>query len=82
MISRRVLRWRHLARSAMSGAMLKPDPRAGGCFLSLLILTGFAIGLSIGDPVAGALIGTAAGILVALAVWISDRWRRRRGDSG
>lgn len=59
--------------------MLKPDPRAGGCFLSLLILAGFVIGLATGDPVAGALIGTAAGILVALAVWINDRANRRRG---
>ncbi|MEO7654507.1 MAG: hypothetical protein ABIS23_02345 [Sphingomicrobium sp.] len=59
--------------------MIKPDPRAGGCFLSLLILAGFVIGLAMGDPVAGALIGTAAGILVALAVWINDRTNRRRG---
>lgn len=58
--------------------MIKPDPRAGGCFLSLLIIAGFAVGLSFGDPVAGALTGTAAGILVALIVWMADK----RGRSG
>ena len=58
--------------------MIKPDPRAGGCFLSLLILVGFVVGLSQGDPVAGALIGTAAGILLALALWLTDRKRGGR----
>jgi hypothetical protein len=59
--------------------MLKPDPRAGGCFLSLLILAGFVVGLSLRQPVAGVLIGTAIGILVALAVWLTDRRSRRSG---
>ena len=58
--------------------MTRPDPRAGGCFLSLLILVGFIVGLSLGDPVAGALTGTAAGILLALALWLTDRNRGRR----
>jgi hypothetical protein len=53
--------------------MIKPDARAGGCFLSLLIIAGFLVGLSLRNPVAGALIGTAAGIVVALVVWMADR---------
>ena len=57
--------------------MIKPDARAGGCFLSLLIIAGFITGLSLGDPVGGALIGTAAGIVVALLVWLADRKGRR-----
>jgi hypothetical protein len=62
------------ARALCHGkAMIKPDARAGGCFLSLLIIAGFIVGLSLGDPVAGALIGTAAGIVVALLVWMADR---------
>jgi uncharacterized membrane protein (UPF0136 family) len=58
--------------------MTRPDPRAGGCFLSMLILVGFVAGLALGDPVAGALAGTAAGALLALAIWLLDRKRARR----
>jgi hypothetical protein len=58
--------------------MIKPDPRAGGCFLSLLIIGGFIAGLSLGDPVAGALAGTAAGVLLALLIWFADRNRGGR----
>lgn len=58
---------------------LKPDPRAGGCFLSLLILAGFVVGIAFGDPLAGVWIGTLAGIIVAAIVWLSDR-RGRGGD--
>ena len=52
--------------------------RAGGCFLTLFILAGFAGGLAIGDPMMGVLIGTAAGMVVAIAVWLFDRARRGR----
>jgi hypothetical protein len=55
--------------------MLKPDPRAGGCFLTLLILAGFVAGLAYGNPMAGVLAGTGAGALVALLVWLGDRRR-------
>jgi prepilin signal peptidase PulO-like enzyme (type II secretory pathway) len=58
--------------------MIKPDPRAGGCFLSLLIIGGFIAGLALGDPVAGALAGTAVGVLLALAIWLADRNRGGR----
>lgn len=49
--------------------------KAGGCFLTLCILAGFAAGVGIGNPMKGVLIGTAAGAALALALW---RWDRRR----
>ena len=50
--------------------------RAGGCFLGICILAGFPLGLAIGNPMKGVLIGTATGILLALATWLIDRRRR------
>jgi hypothetical protein len=50
--------------------------RAGGCFLTICILAGFPLGLAIGDPMKGILIGTGAGIVVAVATWLIDRARR------
>jgi hypothetical protein len=50
--------------------------RAGGCFLTLCILAGFPLGLAIGNPMKGILIGTGAGIALALATWAVDRQRR------
>jgi hypothetical protein len=51
--------------------------KAGGCFLTICILAGFPLGLAFGNPMKGVLIGTATGILIALATWLIDR--RRRG---
>jgi hypothetical protein len=51
--------------------------KAGGCFLTLCILAGFPLGLAIGNPMKGILIGTGAGIVQALATWLIDS--RRRG---
>jgi hypothetical protein len=50
--------------------------RAGGCFLTICILAGFPLGLAIGNPMKGILIGTGAGILIAIALWLLDRRRR------
>jgi hypothetical protein len=50
--------------------------RAGGCFLTLCILAGFPLGLAIGNPMKGVLIGTGAGIALALVTWAIDRQRR------
>ena len=52
--------------------------RAGGCFLTIFILLGFADGLSIRNPLKGTLIGLAVGVVLALATWLIDR--RRRGE--
>lgn len=49
--------------------------RAGGCLLSICILAGFPLGLTIRNPMKGVLIGTAAGIIIAVAIWLIDRAR-------
>jgi hypothetical protein len=51
--------------------------RAGGCFLTICILAGFPLGLAIGNPMKGVLIGTGAGIALALVTWLTDQ--RRKG---
>ena len=58
-------------------AMQVRRTRAGGCFLTICILGGFVVGLAIGNPMKGVLIGTATGAILALLVWVIDR--RRRG---
>jgi hypothetical protein len=50
--------------------------QAGGCFLTICILAGFAGGIAIGNPMKGGLIGTAAGALLAVLLWLVDRGRR------
>lgn len=56
--------------------MANRSTRAGGCFLSIFILAGFLLGLSIRNPMKGVLIGTGVGIVLALATWLIDRRRR------
>ena len=51
--------------------------RAGGCVLTLFILAGLPLGLAIGNPMKGVLIGTGTGIALALIVWLIDSQRRR-----
>ena len=46
--------------------------RAGGCFLTICIIAGFPLGLAIGNPMKGILIGTGPGIAVALLIWFLD----------
>ena len=46
--------------------------RAGGCLLSICILAGFPLGLAIGNPLKGVLIGTGVGIALAVATWLID----------
>jgi len=46
--------------------------RAGGGFLTIFILTGFVVGLAIGNPMKGILGGTAVGAVLALLVWLLD----------
>jgi len=50
--------------------------RAGGCFLTVCILAGFPLGLAIGNPMKVILIGTGAGIALALITWVIDRSRK------
>lgn len=56
--------------------MTRPTTRAGGFFLILAILGGFAWGVMIGRPAPGAIIGTLVGIVLAVTVWLVDRRRR------
>ena len=60
----------------MSGDM-PSTARAGGCFLTIFILAGLPLGLAIGNPMKGVLIGTGTGIALAVLTWLIDR--RRRG---
>jgi hypothetical protein len=55
--------------------MTNRKPLAGGCFLTFFILAGFPLGLAIGNPMKGILIGTGVGIALALALWLFDRRR-------
>ena len=55
--------------------MASKSTKAGGCFLSICILGGFAVGLAIRDPMKGVLIGTGVGVLLALLLWLIDRKR-------
>ena len=61
----------------MASAMVRPNARAGGCFLTLCILGGAVVGLAINNPMKGVLGGTALGILLAVLLWLADR----RGDA-
>ena len=56
--------------------MIDRKPLAGGCFLTLCILVGFPLGLALGNPMKGILIGTGTGIALAIIVWLLDRRRR------
>jgi hypothetical protein len=53
--------------------MQRPTTRAGGCFLTICILAGFPLGLVLGNPMKGILIGTGVGIAIAVALWLIDR---------
>jgi hypothetical protein len=59
------------------GAAMRNTTRAGGCFLTLCILAGFPLGLSIGDPMKGVLIGTGVGVVIAVALWLIDSRKAR-----
>jgi len=57
-------------------AAMPSTTRAGGCFLTLCILAGLPLGLAIGNPMKGILIGTGVGIALAIVTWLIDRQRR------
>lgn len=59
------------------GAAMRNTTRAGGCFLTLCILAGFPLGLSIGNPMKGVLIGTGVGVVIAVVLWLIDSRRAR-----
>lgn len=55
---------------------MERTPKAGGFYLMAAILLGFVGGLATGDAIRGVVIGTAIGIVIAMAVWLLDRSRR------
>ena len=57
------------------GACMTSTTKPGGCFLTICILAGFPLGLAIGNPMKGILIGTGAGIALALIIWLIDSRR-------
>jgi hypothetical protein len=57
--------------------MESKNMRAGGCFWMVAILLGAFCGIAYGNPMAGVLLGTAAGGLLALAIYAVDRFRGR-----
>ena len=57
------------------GRAMPNSTRAGGCFLTFCILAGFPLGLALGNPMKGILIGTGTGIALAVATWLIDRRR-------
>ncbi len=59
----------------MGAVVRSRTTKAGGCFLTICILGGLPLGLAIGNPMKGILIGTAAGAALAVATWLIDRNR-------
>jgi hypothetical protein len=59
------------------GAVMRNTTRAGGCFLTVCILAGYPLGLAMGNPMKGVLIGTGVGIAIALAMWLIDSRKKR-----
>ena len=59
------------------GPRMRHTTRAGGCFLTICILSGFPLGLAIGNPMKGILIGTGVGIAIAVAMWLIDSRKQR-----
>ena len=59
------------------GASMRKTTRAGGCFLTICIIAGFPLGLAIGNPMKGVLIGLGIGVLLAIATWLIDSRKPR-----
>lgn len=51
-------------------------PLAGGFLLCLSLLTGASVGLYLGQPSIGFLVGAGVGLGLLLLVWLVDRLRR------
>jgi hypothetical protein len=67
--------WLSRPLSAIRRPMHPSTRRAGGCFLTGGIMTGFVVGLLTGDAMRGVWLGTGLGIIAAVVVWLMDRKR-------
>ena len=56
----------------------KKDARSGGALLALSIVAGAVGGTIGGQPSLGFLAGLAAGLVILLLVWVTDRSRSGR----
>ena len=52
-------------------------PLAGGFLLSVCLLAGALIGVYLGQPSIGFLVGAGIGLTLAIAIWLLDSRRRR-----
>ena len=52
-------------------------PLAGGCLLSLSLIAGAFVGMTLGQPSAGLVGGLGVGLVLLGAVWLIDRRRSR-----
>jgi hypothetical protein len=59
----------HGARMTGSGRYRQ----AGGAVLAIAIIAGAVAGTVVGQPSIGFLVGAAAGILLAILIWLNDR---------
>lgn len=59
-----------------SAAMQTRSSMAGGFLLIVCLFAGLIVGVRMNQPSLGVLLGTLAGALVAVAVWVFDRRRR------
>ena len=57
--------------------MARRNSNAGGVFVAGGSIVGTAVGAVLGAPVFGLLIGLAAGVGLALLIWLLDRRRDR-----
>jgi hypothetical protein len=62
-------------RVCHGAAMRKRSSMAGGFFLTFLIIGGLVAGVLFDNAMGGVLIGTAAGVAMALLLWLLDRRR-------
>jgi uncharacterized membrane protein (UPF0136 family) len=53
--------------------MAEPNPSAAGAPLALLTIAGAIIGGMLHQPLLGAVVGVATGIVIAVVVWLLDR---------
>lgn len=51
----------------------KKEISAGGFWIAVGALAGFGIGVSMGQPSAGTVIGTGIGVAIAVAMWLKSR---------
>jgi hypothetical protein len=68
-----MLVWRLQAGSGMRIGMKSRTPAAGGVFLFLGPVAGAVYGAVRGEPILWMLYGFAAGLAIALVIWLIDR---------